>query len=199
MKTLDAFGISASFFFTGDFYRNPKFKTFIEEARDKGHYLGAHSDKHLLYNDWTSEKKLLVSRDSFSIDLRDNYAEMMKFGIKKDQAPYYLPPYEWNDASITQWTRLEGLNMINMTHGTLTHTDYTGLDDSNYRNNAQILQSVYDHEEKKGLNGFILLSHVGVKESRPDKFYNELEGMIGELKKRGYDFVSLEEMLDTNP
>lgn len=122
---------------------------------------------------------------------------MARFGIKKEQAPYYLPPFEWNDASIAQWTQLEGLTLINMTHGTLTHTDYTGSDDTNYRDNATILRSVYDHETKNGLNGFILLSHVGVKDSRPDKFYNELGTMIETLKKRGYEFVSLQEILNT--
>src|SRR5258706_6132736 len=44
--------IKASFFFTGDFYRNDHFKKMIRELKLNGNYLGPHSDKHLLYCDW---------------------------------------------------------------------------------------------------------------------------------------------------
>ena len=54
--------VKASFFFTGRFYRNPAFKPAIRGFKRDGHYLGAHSDAHLLYADWNDRNKLLVSR-----------------------------------------------------------------------------------------------------------------------------------------
>ena len=78
---------------TGDFYRNHDFKDFVKQAITDGHYLGAHSDKHLLYNDWSKDKKRLVSYKEFKSDLDANYQEMEKFGIKKEDAQYFLPPY----------------------------------------------------------------------------------------------------------
>ena len=44
--------MSVSFFFTGRFYRNPDFTNGIQQLNDQFHYLGPHSDQHLLYCDW---------------------------------------------------------------------------------------------------------------------------------------------------
>lgn len=50
-KALNKHQVKAGFFFTGHFYRNPAFKSLISELIRDGHYLGAHSDQHLLYCD----------------------------------------------------------------------------------------------------------------------------------------------------
>ncbi|MET2986334.1 glycoside hydrolase family 9 protein [Aureibaculum conchae] len=196
LNTLKKHNIKASFFLTGDFYRNPNFKGFIKQAVADGHYLGAHSDKHLLYNDWTKEKKRLVTYKEFKNDLNANYQEMEKFGVKKEDTPYFLPPYEWNDEYITQWAHRQKLTLINYTPGTLSHADYTTPDDKNYKDTRVIYNSILNHEADKNLNGFMLLSHIGTDTKRTDKFYLKLETLIQELDKRGYDFVSLKTLLE---
>ena len=57
--------VPASFFFTGNFYRNLDFEAGIRGLLADGHYLGAHSDRHLLYCDWTNRDSLLVTREEF--------------------------------------------------------------------------------------------------------------------------------------
>ena len=81
-KTLNKHNIKAAFFFTGDFYRNPKFKKIIEELKNDGDYLGAHSNKHLLYASWENRDSTLVTKEEFLNDLKANYLEMKKFGIE---------------------------------------------------------------------------------------------------------------------
>src|SRR5688500_20282411 len=49
-------------------------------------YLGSHSDKHLLYCDWTTRDSLLVTRQEFDTDLKHSYDELSRFGIKKSDA-----------------------------------------------------------------------------------------------------------------
>ncbi len=93
IQTLKRRGIKASFFFTGRFYRNPNFKPYIERVKRDGHYLGAHSDQHLLYCDWSKRDELLVSRKQFEDDLNQNYEAMLAFRISKSEAPYFLPPF----------------------------------------------------------------------------------------------------------
>jgi endoglucanase len=44
--------IQGSSFLTGNFYRDPMFKTVIKKLKENGNYLGSHLDKHLLYCDW---------------------------------------------------------------------------------------------------------------------------------------------------
>jgi peptidoglycan/xylan/chitin deacetylase (PgdA/CDA1 family) len=195
--TLKAHNIHGSFFFTGDFYRNEKFKPIIKQLVADGNYLGAHSDKHLLYNKWDSERTLNVTEKQFKKDLRANYAEMAKFGIAKEDAPYFIPPFEWYNRDITLWTYQEGLTLFNFTSGTLSHTDYTTPDmGKRYHGNAEIWQSIKLYEENNGLNGFILLIHIGSDPSRSEKFYNELDELIIEMHEKGYEFVRIDELLD---
>ena len=190
-------GIKSSFFFTGKFYRNAEFEELIQVLLKDGHYLGAHSDQHLLYCDWVKRDSLLVTQKQFRDDLQDNYETMLSFGIEEEDAPFYLPPYEWYNDSISSWTQAMGLQLINHTHGTLSHADYTVPGTGAYRSSEEIFQSILDYETSasKGLNGFILLSHIGTAPERTDKFYFYLEKLLKELKSRGYHLKRIDELL----
>lgn len=195
LNTLKEEEILASFFFTGNFYRDPDFKNIIHNLKTQGHYLGAHSDKHLLYCSWENRDSLLVTKKEFELDLAGNYSEMEKFGINPNEAHYFLPPFEWYNDSISQWTQELGFQLINFTPGTLSHADYTTPDLKNYRSNEVILESILNYEKEKGLEGFLLLSHIGVAPTREEKFYKELKSLIQELKAIGYQFVKVDELL----
>ena len=103
----------ASFFFTGRFYRNEAFAAGIRKLMRAGQYLGPHSNSHLLYADWNDRPKTLVTRDQFVSDLNDNFAAMKKFGITRSDARYFLPPFEWYNQEIADWTRTAGLTLVN--------------------------------------------------------------------------------------
>ena len=190
--------VPATFFFTGDFYRNPAFADLIAGLKADGHYLGAHSDKHLLYCAWEDRNHLLVTRDSFAVDLENNYREMARFGVSRRDAPYFMPPYEWHNAQISAWTAARGLTLVNFTPGTRANADYTTPDmGARYVPSSVILQSILAREEAdpNGLNGFILLLHVGTDPARTDKFYRHLGPLIRTLHARGYRFERLDRLL----
>lgn len=190
--------IKASFFFTGRFYRNPNFKSYIQRLKRDGHYLGAHSDDHLLYCDWARRDDLLVSQEKFEDDLNKNYASMQAFGISKKDARYFLPPFEWYNQKISDWTKGLGLQLINFTPGTRSNADYTTPSMQNYAASEAIMQRIRDYEAKDpaGLNGFIFLMHVGVAPERTDKFYNRLDGLVRWLKTKDYQLVRIDQLLD---
>ena len=197
-STLQKNNTKASFFFTGRFYRNPAFSPIIKSLKVNGNYLGAHSDTHLLYNDWTKRDSLLVSKAQFSADLSANYKAMEKFGIKKENASYFLPPYEWYNQSIANWTTEMGLKLINFTPGTRSNADYTFPEmGKSYRSTNEIYQSIIDYSKsnKDALNGFILLLHIGTDPKRTDKFYDKLPELIQYLKAEGYQLVKVDELL----
>lgn len=190
-------GVKASFFLTGRFYRNKSFKRILKRLQNDGHYLGAHSDAHLLYNDWTARDSLLVTHTQFVQDLRKNYAELQKLRISKREANFFLPPYEWYNDTIAAWTKGEGLQLINMTHGTLSHADYTTPDAKNYRSSEVIYNSIVDYEKKdrNGLNGFILLLHIGTDPKRTDKLYHHLPQLLTYFRSKGYEPVRIDDLL----
>lgn len=193
-NTLKAKQVNASFFFTGNFYRNQEFERLIKRLKSDGHYLGPHSDRHLLYCSWTNRDSLFVSRDQFTKDLLANYFVMEKFGIKKKDARYFIPPYEWYNDSISRWTRQMGIQLINYSPGTRSTADYTTQDLKNYRSSEEIMQSI----KAKGddLNGFILLLHIGTDPARTDKFYRRLDELIEFLRSRKYEIVRVDDLLD---
>ncbi len=190
--------IKASFFLTGDFYRNEKFKNLINTLREEGCYLGAHSDKHLLYASWEKRDSTLITKDEFVNDLQKNYAEMAKFGITKNDAKYFLPPYEWHNNQINEWCKEIGLTLVNFTPGTNSNQDWTyPALDKKYFDSDKIYGNIINFEktDKNGLNGFILLTHMGTDVRREDKFYNRLDELVTELENKGYTFTTIDEAM----
>lgn len=191
-NTLNKLNIKASFFFTGDFYRNPKFSKVIKGLQKEGHYLGPHSDKHILYCSWQKRDSMLISKTTFLQDLKDNFTAMEKFGIMKSQAPFYLPPYEWYNDSISLWCKEIGITLVNFTPGTLSNADYSIPEmNEKYHSSNEIYNRIVNVESKNGLNGHIMLFHIGTDKRRQDKFYPRLYSLLLELSRAGYDFVDL--------
>ncbi|HEX7847413.1 MAG TPA: glycoside hydrolase family 9 protein, partial [Chitinophagaceae bacterium] len=199
-KVLQEEKVKASFFFTGRFYRNQQFRKSIQQLVKDQHYLGAHSDQHLLYCDWKRRDSLLVTKTQFKFDLADNYTAMAQHGIDMKKATYFLPPYEWHNDSIAAWTKELKLQLLNFTPGTLSAADYTVPADKNYRSTEEIYNSIINYEQSKpaGLNGFILLLHIGTDPKRGDKFYNRLQEMLRFLSTKGYQFQTVDELLRTD-
>ncbi|MEL6254901.1 MAG: polysaccharide deacetylase family protein, partial [Bacteroidota bacterium] len=197
IRSLKMKKVKAHFFFTGDYYRNPENKKHILKLKNRGHYLGAHSDKHLLYASWEKRDSLLISQRTFTEDLMANYQIMAEFGIKKENTEYFMPPYEWYNQQISQWTEELGLILINFSPGTRSNADYTTPDmDNRYLSSQYIFESIldYDSTSSNGLNGFILLLHIGTHPKRTDKFYHRLGELIDVLRERGYSFTLLSEL-----
>lgn len=124
---------------------------------------------------------------------------MEEFGIKRSDSPYFLPPYEWYNSTIVNWTAREGLRLVNFSPGTRSTADYTWPEQGkSYRTSDEIYQSIINLEktDPNGLNGFILLIHIGTDPRRTDKFYYKLEELLNHLKSRGYQFQRIDHLLN---
>ena len=69
------------------------------------------------------------------------------------------------------------------------------LSAGHYRSSEAIHRSILSYEAEKGLNGFILLLHIGTDPKRTDKFYNRLDDLMRELMQKKYIFVRIDELL----
>ena len=187
-----------SFFFTGDFLTNAVFRPLVERIVAEGHYLGPHSDKHVLYCPWEGPKKTLVTRAGFKTDLESNLRKIERFGVKRSQIRYFLPPYEHYNREIVDWAGGMGLTLVNYTPGTRSNADYTGEAEKNFVSSRVIFDSIVAREAKDphGLNGFLLLVHIGSGPGRADKFPARFGELLDCLGAKGYQFVRADELLD---
>ncbi|MDI6784464.1 MAG: polysaccharide deacetylase family protein [bacterium] len=188
----------ASFYFIGDFFRIPEYKPIIERIVQAGHYLGPHSDKHPLYCPWEGPKKTLVTKEFFMTDLENNLREIEKFGVPRAQVKYWIPPYEWYNQEIVDWSKEKGLTLVNFTPGTRSTADYTEDSAKNFVPSKVIFDSIIkkEQEDPNGLNGFLLLMHIGAGPNRTDKMHLRFGELLEYLEKKGYTFVRIDELLE---
>lgn len=193
LKTLDDHNIKGSFFLTGNFLRNKKYSGVTKRIITGGHYIGPHSDGHLLYIPWENRDTLLVTKEQFSADLKKNCIELSRAGLKKQRPEYFLAPYEWYNSAISKWTAESGLTLVNLTPGTGTAADYTTPGMSNYKSSDELITGLYNFEAKSpdGLNGALMLIHPGTDPARTDKLYLRLGEIIEYFTEKGYTFRKL--------
>lgn len=196
LKILKEKDVKGSFFLTGDFLRTYKFRSVVKEIRRNKNYLSAHSDKHLLFSDWGNRQGLLVTKDSFIQDLEMNFRELEKLGFRTDNK-YFIPSYEWYNQEIVTWSEQMGYVPINYTPGLRTAADYSYPEmGKRYLSSDDIEKGLWEQNKKlNGLNGFIILIHMGTDSRRKDKFYHRLGKIIDKLKKEEYQFVDIRELL----
>jgi peptidoglycan/xylan/chitin deacetylase (PgdA/CDA1 family) len=200
LDALRARRIKGSFFVTGNFLRTAQFKPLVRRIVHEGHYLGPHSDSHLLYCDWEERDRSLVTERVFTADLRKNIAALRAVGGARNGEPvYFVPPYEWYNRDQMAWSRKAGVELLNFTPGSGSNRDYMREDHERFVSSQKILADIFAYEQKDphGLNGFLLLLHLG--SGRKDPFHTQLPALCDRLKQRGYALVRVDELLRGAP
>ena len=189
--------VPASLFITGDFLRKPTLLASVRKFIANGHYVGPHSDKHPLYCPWDDREKSLLSETDFRADLQKNIDDLRALGALSDATKpvLFIPPYEWFNSDQTAWAKKMNVLLFNFTPGSGSNRDWAPEDHKSFVPSKKIIADILAYEQKDphGLNGFLLLLHVGSQ--RKDKTFLMLEDLVTELKKRGYDFVRIDELL----
>ncbi len=87
---------------------------------------------------------------------------------------------------------------MNFTPGTRSNADYTYPEmGARYVSSEKIMECIWAYEKKDsvGLNGFILLIHIGTDPRREDKFYLRLDELLAALHEKGYRCKRIDELL----
>jgi peptidoglycan/xylan/chitin deacetylase (PgdA/CDA1 family) len=196
LDTLQPREIKAGLFVTGNFARNAKLRPLLKRAIAEGHYVGPHSDKHPLYSPWDHRDKSLLSQEEFTDDLKRNIAGLKEIGALRDsRSILFIPPYEWFNHDHVRWCKPLGVTLINFTPGSGSNRDYAPEGDRVFVPSRKILEDIlaYEKRDPHGLNGFILLLHLG--SGRKDPFHPMLGPLCDELRQRGYTFARVDELL----
>jgi peptidoglycan/xylan/chitin deacetylase (PgdA/CDA1 family) len=195
LDELAAHRAKASFFLTGRCVRRGENRALISRMIKDGHYVGPHSNAHPLLCPWTGKKRTLVTKDFFADDLNKNIVALEQFGVPRDSIKYFLPPYEWYNDEVSDWTRELGMVLINHTPGTRSAADYTEEKEHNFVCSEKIFNSIVDEEKRHGLQGHLLLLHLGSGPQRKDKMHRRIGELIEHLQKNGYELVRVDELL----
>lgn len=196
LDVLKARRCKGSFFVTGNFLRQEELTPLVRRIVGEGHYLGPHSDSHSLYCDWESRDKSLVTEAFFTADLRKNLAALKAVGALRPGAPaYFVSPYEWYNREQVAWSRKAGVELINFTPGSGSNRDYMREDHPRFTSSREIRDDIlaYERKDPHGLNGFLLLLHLG--SGRRDSFHTQFSPLCDALERRGYEFVRVDELL----
>jgi peptidoglycan/xylan/chitin deacetylase (PgdA/CDA1 family) len=195
LDTLKRRKIAGGFFVTGNFLAQPELKGLVGRALEDGHYVGPHSDKHLLYASWDDRAKSLVSREVFTADLRKNLKELRAIGALKGKVALFVPPYEHFNQDQVEWCKPINVTLFNFTPGSGSNRDYATEGDPHFASSQKIFDDILAYEQKDphGLNGFSLLMHLG--SGRKDPLHPRLGALCDELAKRGYEFVRIDALL----
>jgi peptidoglycan/xylan/chitin deacetylase (PgdA/CDA1 family) len=193
-------GVKASFFVTGQYLTKNEHQPLLRRMVAEGHYLGPHSDAHLLYCAWEDRSQNLVTEDVFRVDLQKNIDDLRRFGaLRAGASIYFVPPYEWYNRDQVRWAARMGVFLVNFTPGSGSNRDWIPEGHPGFVSSQTILRDIlaYERRDPHGLNGFLLLLHLG--SLRQDKTYDHLGTLIHELTDRGYTFVRVDEMLKAPP
>ncbi len=195
LKALDKRKVHGSFFVTGNFIAQADLAALLKQAIKDGHYVGPHSNKHPLYAPWDDRAKSLISRADFTKDLQQNIAGLRTLGVfSGKETVYFIPPYEQFNRDQVEWCKPLNVTLFNFTPGSGSNRDYMREDDPHFPSSQKIYDDILAYEKKDphGLNGFILLLHLG--SGRKDPFHTRLGALCDELGKRGYEFVRIDSL-----
>jgi len=189
-NVLNSNKVKGAFFVTGRLLENKVAAKVMQRLYKKGHYVGPHSDQHLLYSPWENRDSLLITKEEFVSDLHENINKLSKLGIAKGKM--FIPPFEWYNKQIVDWSEEMGMEVYNFTPGLRTPADYTYPEmNERYWSSQKLMDQIKDYESKQHLNGYIILVHLGTDPRRKDKFYNRLDELIKFLRKQNYEIVEL--------
>lgn len=196
LDTLADRGVKGSFFPTGNCFRQARYEEPIKRIISEGHYLSAHSDRHLLLCPYDQRDSTLVSADSLRTDIAGMEAELERFGLEKSDFDWMIPPYEWYNHETADGLHSLGYSLCNPTEGLVTGEDWMPYGADNYCSAARIVQNIWDFDDEYGLNGAIILVHAMVYPGREpeDRTYTHLGEIIDGLRERGYDFGTFAEV-----
>ncbi len=196
LDTLERAAVPAAFFVTGAFLAPPGRAELVRRMVKDGHYVGPHSDAHPLYCPFDDREHTLVTRAFFASDLEANIAALRALGsLAPGQPVWFIPPYR-----VVQ-PRPGPMGARARRHDVLLHARQrleSRLDPRGRRTIRVVAADpgrhiAYEQRDPHGLNGFILLLHLG--SGRRDPMHSRLGALIDALHARGYRFVRVDELL----
>jgi len=203
LNILKEHNLKVTLFLTGSFIQ--KFPEMTRRMAQEGHEVGNHTWNHPHLTTYAADKSHAALPNVTRELLQDQLWRTAKLfeeitGVK--MAPFWRAPYGEHNAEIRQWAAELGYRHVGWTKGrnwqeSLDTMDWVADTTSTaYHTSEEILAHLLKlaQEETPGLNGGIILTHLGSLRQDGDHFYTVLPRLINALRERNYNLVKISEL-----
>ena len=205
LDTLKSRNITVTMFLTGRFIRRNK--VLVKKIIAAGHEIGNHTVNHPHLTSYVTTKRQITLPKVTSVFLGNELIianEIFKQIFGKDMAPIWRAPYGEKNSQIYIWGQQYGYLHIGWKQA---HTWKKNFDTNDwipdpetpgYYTPIETLRKfdVLSDVKPYGMNGAIILMHLGTLRKKRDQMVHLVLGtIIDQLRKKGYEFVPVTVML----
>jgi peptidoglycan/xylan/chitin deacetylase (PgdA/CDA1 family) len=205
LDILKANHLQVTIFLTGGFIQ--KFPEITRRILEQGHEVGNHTWSHPHLTSYGADKRHVtlpnVTRE-FLYDQLQRTAQLFEEVTGKPMAPFWRAPYGEHNEQIRQWAAELGYRHVGWTRGRNWQESMDTMDwvadtaSIAYRPAAEILSHFLAMAENDvhGINGGIILTHLGSHRQDGDHFYMVLPRLISGLREKNYAIVKISELAE---
>ena len=195
--------VRCTIFLTGRFMR--RYGDLVKRMVEEGHEIGDHSWTHPHLTTFEKNYQHLTLPEITPELLQQELlktADLFRQITGKQIAPYWRAPYGEHNAEIRKWAAAVGFRHIGWTMGRSWDLGMDTLDwvadksATTYHSADQIAEKIlsFGRDQASGASGAIILMHLGTQRN-DDYPHQKLSFIIQQLKIRGYQLVTISEML----
>ncbi len=189
--------IHCTMFVTGQFLR--RYPDIVRQMILDGHQVGNHTFNHphlTTYARNGKQQTLATCSRQFVIEQLLKTDTLFYHITGRHLAPFWRAPFGEFNRSILRWAAEAGFKHIGWSRH-CDALDWVADSTSNlYRTAPEILNHFLQLEETSGLQGRIILMHLGT-DRKKDYPYQILTALIDSLRTRGYRFVTVGQLIST--
>ncbi len=196
LDTLKKYDVKCTMFLTGNFMRH--YPQLVKRIVADGHETGNHSysHPHLTQLEINGSNKTLDNVNATLIENQLSKSDSIFYRLSgRHFAPLWRAPYGEFNSEIIRWAALAGYKHIGWSDKCDTWDWVADTTSNIYRKNIEILARLLMVDDKYGLNGKIILMHLGT-ERKTEIPYEILGAIIRKLRERGYRFVTVSELIN---
>lgn len=203
LAILSKYHLHAAIFLTGEFIR--KYPDIVKRIIAEGHVIGNHSLSHPHLTTYSFNQRhdtLPGVTNAYIKSQLDQTNDLYLSVAGKPISPYWRAPFGEFNHEILSWAKDDGYSHIAWTPFLDTLDWVADKSLPYFRSPNEIISRIMKTEsmKKDGLNGGIILMHLGTEREGGERLDNMLEPLILRLQERGYNFVSLPTLInDANP
>jgi peptidoglycan/xylan/chitin deacetylase (PgdA/CDA1 family) len=197
--------LHVTIFLTGGFIE--KFPEITKRIVQEGHEVGNHTWSHPHLTSFANNKRnetLPNVNREFLQDQLNRTAKLFEQVTGAKMAPFWRAPYGEHNAEIRQWAAELGYRHVGWTKGRSWQESMDTMDwvadttSGAYHTAEEILAHLMKMTENEvnGINGGIILTHLGSERQDGDHFYTVLPRLIAGLREKNYTLVKVSELTE---